>query len=97
VTEESRPPTIQHIILFVCSGCEACRQATTYLRGWANGCTDVFVEIISILDQPEQVIRLGISQTPALVMDGKVLAQNFTVDELARLLLNQPGDDETGL
>ncbi len=97
MTNETKPPTMQHVILFVCSGCEACRQATTYLRGWANGCPDVFVEIISILDQPEKIIRLGISQTPALVIEGKTLAQNLTVDELARFLLNQPGGNETGL
>jgi hypothetical protein len=97
VAKGSKPPTIQHIILFVCSGCEACQQATTYLLGWANGCPDVSVEIVSILDQPKQVVRLGITHTPALVMDGKILAQNFTVDALASLLLNLPRDDETGL
>jgi hypothetical protein len=81
-------------MMFVCSGCEACQQATTYLRGWANGCPDVSVDIVSILDQPEQVIRLGITQTPALVMEGKILDQNFTVDALAKLLLNLPSDKE---
>lgn len=68
-----------------------------YLRGWANGHPDVSVEIVSILDQPEEVIRLGITQTPALVMEGKILDQSFTVDALAKLLLNLPGDDEIGL
>lgn len=97
MTRGSKPPTIQHIMLFVCSGCEACQQATTYLRGWANGYLDVSVEIVSILDQPEEVIRLGITQTPALVMQGKILDQSFTLDALAKLLLNPPGDEEIGL
>lgn len=94
MTKEFRPPTIQHVMMFVCSGCEACQQATMYLRGWANGCPDVTVEVVSILDQPEQVILLGITQTPALVMEGKILDQNFTVDALAKLLLNLPSDKE---
>ena len=97
MTEGSKLPTIQHITLFVCSGCEACQQAITYLRGWANGCPDVSVEFVSILDQPKEVARLGITQTPALVREGKILDQNFTVDALAKLLLNLPGDDQIGL
>jgi hypothetical protein len=68
-----------------------------YLRGWANGHPDVSVEIVSILDQPEEVIRLGITQTPALVMEGKMLDQSFTADALVKLLLSVPGDDEIGL
>ena len=97
MTNVSKLSTTQPITLFVCSGCEACQQATMYLRGWANGCSGVSVEIVSVLDQPEQVVRLGITQTPALVLEGKILDQNFSVDRLARLLLNLSGGDETDL
>jgi hypothetical protein len=74
------------ITLFVCSDGEICRQAITFMHGWANGCPDVATEIISIAAQPEQVVRLGITQTPALVMDGQLIAQNLSVNRLAELL-----------
>jgi hypothetical protein len=76
----------RQVTLFVCSDGEICRQAVTFMRGWANGCPDAATEIISIADQPEQVVRLGITQTPALVMDGQLIAQNLSVNTLAELL-----------
>lgn len=51
---------IHRITLFVCSGCEACYQAATFLRGWAKGCPDVTLEIVPVLQQPEQIVRLGL-------------------------------------
>jgi len=81
------------VTLYVCSGCEACYQAATFLREWAKGCPHVTLEIVPVLQQPEQIVRLGISHTPALVVDGELLAQNPTVDRLADRLpirLNGP-------
>ena len=55
---------------------------------------DVALEIVSIADQPEQVVRLGITHTPALVMDDEVLAYKVSVDSLTEILrtrLHGPG------
>lgn len=76
----------RRVELFVCSGCEMCDSAAVFLRGWANGRPNVALEIISVLRQPEQVVRLGIGHPPALVVDGELLAQGFSVDTLADLL-----------
>lgn len=76
----------QQVTLFVCSEGDVCRQAATFMRGWANGCADIVTKIIPIADQPEQVVRLGITQTPALVIDGQLIAQNLSVETLAELL-----------
>lgn len=82
----SRKDKPSQITLFVCAEGEICGQAVTFMRGWANGCPDVATEIIFIADQPEQVVRLGITQTPALVIDGQLIAQNLSVNTLAELL-----------
>jgi len=87
----SDPPG--QMTLYVCSGCERCEGAAIFLRGWANGRPNVTLEIVSIADRPEQVIRLGIAHTPALVVEDELLAHNFSVKELAELLqarLNGP-------
>jgi hypothetical protein len=83
--------------LFVCSNCEACNQATPFLQGWAYGHPNVGLNIVSILDKPEQIVRLGITHTPALAVDGELLAQNLSDDALADLLRNtaQPGMKQT--
>jgi len=83
----------RRVTLFVCSGCEACDQVATFLRGWADDCPDATLEIVSVLRRPEQIVRLGITHTPALVVDGELLAQNLSVDMLADRLpirLNGP-------
>ena len=80
------------VTLYVCSGCEACHQAATFLLGWADGRAGVTLDIVSVLRQPEQIVRLGITHTPALVVDGARLAQNASVDTLAdRLLIHLNG------
>lgn len=86
----------RRVELFVCSGCEMCDPAAVFLRGWANGRPNVALEIIPVLRRPEQVVRLGISHPPALVVDGELLAQSFSVDTLADLLrtrLDEPKAD----
>lgn len=83
----------QQVTLYVCSGCERCDGAAIFLRGWANGRRNVALKIVSIGDQPWQVVRLGIAHTPALVIDGDLLVQNISVNSLAELLrtnLNGP-------
>ena len=84
----------QRVTLFVCSGCKGCDEAAIFLRGWANARERVTLGTVSILRQPEQVVRLGISDTPALVVDDELLVQNVSVDTLAELLrtrLDGPG------
>lgn len=76
----------KQITLFTCSEGDVCGQAVTFMLGWANGCPEVGTEIISIADQPEEVVRLGITHTPALVIDGQLIAQDLSVDKLAELL-----------
>jgi len=92
--EDDRGAARAHrVTLYVCSGCEACYQTATFLRGWAKGCPNVTLEIVPVLQQPEQIVRLGISHTPALVVDGELLAQNLSVDMLVDRLtirLNGP-------
>jgi len=83
MSEKDQP---RQITLFVCVDGEICRQAVTFMRGWANGCPDAVTEIISIADQPEQVVRLGITHTPALVIDGRLIAQNLSINALDKLL-----------
>lgn len=96
MTEENKARQIAQITLFVCSEGEICNQAAMFMRGWANGCTDMATEIISIADQPEQVVRLGITQTPALVINGQLIAQNLSVNTLAELLrIRQIGPQAT--
>ena len=86
--KDSQPQSNTQISLFVCSHCEACNQATTFMQGWVNGRPNVGLNIISILDKPEQFVRLGITYTPALAVDDELLAQNLSVDALTDLLRN---------
>ncbi len=80
------------VTLYVCSGCEACHQAATFLLRWADGRPGMTLDIVSVLHRPEQIVRLGISHTPALVVNGELLAQNVSVDTLAdRLLIHLNG------
>jgi len=93
MAETKQTAPAQQVTLYVCSGCERCDGAAIFLRGWANGRPNVALEIVSIGDQPWQVVRLGIAHTPALVIDDELLAQNISVNKLAELLrtsLNGP-------
>ncbi len=56
------------------------------MRGWIIGRPDVHVEVVSIMERPTDIVRLGISETPALVLNQKLLAQNLTEDKLDELL-----------
>ncbi len=74
------------VALYVCSGCVGCDQATAFMQGWVNGRDDVSLEIITIPEKPEQFVRLGITHTRALEIDGELLAQKVSVDLLTELL-----------
>ena len=94
MVEDKQIHPLHQLTLYVCSGCEGCGQAAAYLLGWTSGREDVQLEIVSIADLPEQVVRLGINHTPALVIDDELLAQEVSVDSLTELLwtrLNEPG------
>jgi hypothetical protein len=94
MTEESKARMTEQIKLFVCSEGEVCCQAVTFMQGWANGCPDIETEIVPIAGQPAQVVRLGITHTPALVINGELIAQNLSINSLAELLrLRRPGRD----
>jgi hypothetical protein len=86
MSETSRATPTKQVELFVCSGCDACNQATTFMKGWTYGRQDVDLKIVPILSEPERAVRLGINHTPALVSDGELLAQNLSVEVLAHLL-----------
>ncbi len=86
MTQGSKPQKTEQITLFVCSEGQTCDQATTFVRGWANGCSDIPTAIISIANQPEQVVRFGITHTPALVIDDHLIAQDLSINKLAELL-----------
>jgi hypothetical protein len=75
----------RRLILYVCSGCVMCSQVTPLCMEWADAHPDIALEVVPVLEQPEQVIRLGITHTPALAQEGALLAQNLTVDELVGL------------
>ena len=93
MAETKQTAPAQQVTLYVCSGCERCDGAAIFLRGWANGRRNVALEIVSIGNQPEQVIRLGIAHAPAPVIEDELLAHDFSVNELAELLrtrLNGP-------
>lgn len=88
---------MRQVSLFVCSDCERCRRAEQFCREWTGHRPDVALEIVSILQRPRQVFRLGITHTPALVVDGELLAQDLAADEtLAGLLRAYVSEAETG-
>ena len=76
-----------HVKLFVSSDCELCDQAEDYLQQWSENKPEVKTETVSVLQSPEEVVRLQIFYTPALVIDGEVIVkQNLSVTEIEELL-----------
>ena len=76
----------QKLTLYVCSGCEACERAQFFLKGWANGRAGVGAEIVTLEQRPEQVVRFGITHTPALVINNEFVSQSLSIETLAALL-----------
>jgi hypothetical protein len=54
---------------------EAGNLANERLRRWSETQPDINVERRSVHDDPVDVVRLGIKDVPALVLDGEVVAQ----------------------
>ena len=81
--------TTQEIQLFVSSEDEQEAQFGAFLREWTTSHPTVRTEIVPILRQPEKVVRLQIKFTPALVVDGAVVAQGFALDQLQPILEQQ--------
>jgi predicted thioredoxin/glutaredoxin len=76
-----------HVRLFVSSDCELCDQASAFLEQWSENHLEVKTEIVSVLSAPEEVVRLQIFYTPALIVDGEVIVkQELSVEQIAELL-----------
>lgn len=80
-----QPTTIQ---LFISTDDEACTAVKDYLETWVKQQVEASLEVISILDNPQQLIRAGINHTPALVVNGEVVSQQCSVEEVKALLGN---------
>lgn len=78
---------VRHINLFVSSNCEACDRATAYIQQWSKNHSEVKTETVSVFSVPEEVVRLQIFYTPALVIDGEVIVeQDLSIEQIAELL-----------
>jgi hypothetical protein len=62
------------IQLFVSSEDPVCEEVATALYAWGDDRTDSCIEMTPVLSQPEKVVRLQIFYTPALVINGKLIA-----------------------
>jgi hypothetical protein len=79
------------IHLFVSKDDPICDEVAESLLAWGQGRTDCVIEVIPALSEPEEVVRLQIFYTPALVMDGQLIAGGInSIDDLARFLPNFP-------
>ncbi len=97
MSDHSQARQPRRVALFVCSGCEMCDATAMFLRGWANDRPNVALEIVPILGEPAETIRLGITHTPALVVDGELLAQDLSVNTLTDLLRTSLDMSGTGM
>ena len=78
---------VRYVRLFVSSDCENCDQAEGYFHQWAADHPHIKTEVISVLQAPEEVVRLQIFYTPALVIDNQVIVRhNLLVEQIAELL-----------
>lgn len=78
---------VRHVRLFISSDCENCDQAEGYFHQWAANHPHIKTEVISVLQAPEEVVRLQIFYTPALVIDNQVIVrQDLSVEEFVELL-----------
>ena len=64
-----------HLVqLYVSSENPICDEVAEALLAWGNCRKQTKVQAIPILDDPENVVRLGIFYTPALVINGTLIA-----------------------
>lgn len=88
MSEDSQKSSkVQRVKLFVSSECDVCDRAVAFLQQWSRNHSEVKTEIVSVLSAPEDVVRLQIFYTPALVIDGEVIVkQDLSVERIAELL-----------
>jgi len=80
----SRAPI--HIHLFIRSDSPECERATALMRKWAAARSNAVFSAVPVLEEPKQVVRLGIAYTPALVVNGELIAQDRSPAELMEIL-----------
>ncbi len=85
------------VVMFVESDSEECAQVIHLIQDWNRNQPGTVVTIVSVLEEPEEIIRLGIEKAPALVMDGKLVAQAVSAEGLARLLETNFNNEEKHL
>lgn len=56
------------------------------LKEWSAGHPQVTLKYVSIHDDPVAVVRLGITELPALVFEGTIIAQGEPERWISRLL-----------
>jgi hypothetical protein len=75
------------ISLFISKDDPISEEVAESLLAWGKGRADCAIEVIPVLSQPEEVVRLQIFYTPALVMDGQLIAGGInSTEDLARFL-----------
>ncbi len=80
------------INLFVSTDDSISEEVAESLIAWGEGRSDCTIEIIPVLSRPEQVIRLQIFYTPALVINGTLIAGGISSpSDLSQFL---PADTE---
>ncbi len=77
---------MKSVKLFVCSGCSECEAAITFMEMWQQTHPNCDTQIVSIFDDPREVVILGIKSTPALVIDDELIGQELSVEALDRHL-----------
>ena len=85
--QSSQSSKVRRVKLFISSECEVCDQAVAFLQQWSKNHTEIKTETISVLSATEEVVRLQIFYTPALVINDKpIVKQDLSVEEIAELL-----------
>lgn len=62
------------IQLYVSSEDPVCDEIATALYDWGDARTDSCIEMVPVLSRPEMIVRLQIFYTPALVINGILIA-----------------------
>ncbi len=85
--QSGKASKVRHVKLFVSSECEVCDQAAAFLQQWSKNHSEIKTETVSVLSAPEEVVRLQIFYTPALVINDKpIVKQDLSVEEIAEIL-----------
>jgi len=71
-------PAAPQVIVYVSRHCPACRQLSSELVECCRG-SGVEPEVRDVLAELEAAARLGVSQPPAVVIDGRLFGQGAAV------------------